>query len=133
MSTRDIDYFITGLDDPSCSRDDLATSRRQQSPSRLALDQRYAEVILELFQLCRECRLANEAALGRLTEVSGIRHGDEVTKIFEFDVSHPGSPSERFTASIEIITSIDWRVESVATKLLHTGFRRLRKTGGLLS
>jgi hypothetical protein len=77
--------------------------------------------------------LADEAALGRLAEMPGIRHGNEVTQIFEFDVSHPGSPSERFTASIEIITSIDWRVESVATKLLHTGFRRLRKTGGLLS
>jgi hypothetical protein len=65
--------------------------------------------------------------------VPGIRHGDEVTQIFEFDISHPGSLSERFTASIEMITSIDWRVEGIATKLRRSGFRQLRKTGGLLS
>jgi hypothetical protein len=84
----------------------------------LALYQRHTEIIFEFFQLCGECRLADEAALSGFAEVPGIRHGDEVTQIFEFDVSHPGSPSERFTASIEIITSIEWPVEDIATKLL---------------
>jgi hypothetical protein len=133
VRSRYFNDFVAGFDDPSCPCDDLGARWRQDRASRLTLDEGHAKIILQFLQLSRESWLADEAALSGFAEMSRVCHSDEVAKIFEFDVSHPGYPLERFIPSIEIITSIDWYVEGAAARLFRTGFRRLRKTGGLLS
>jgi len=67
--------------------------------------------------------------------MTGVGDGYEVTQIFEFDVGHWKTPTRRYTASIEIIASIDWIVEvapsdnaghSFPRRTLHWRHRALR-------
>jgi hypothetical protein len=51
--------------------------------------------------------------------MSGVSDRDEVAQIFQFDIGHGVCPGLRrsYTASIEIITSIDWIVDYPAGNL----------------
>ncbi len=63
---------------------DVAPDRGQHDPARRALDQGYAQLVLELFDLGRKRGLAHEAGRGRAAEVLVIGQGDqifEVTKV----------------------------------------------------
>lgn len=113
VGASDLHHLVARLDDAPCARHDLCASRCQQRLPGLTLDEHDAEVLLELAQLRRQGRLADEAALGGLAEVPGIGDGDEIAQVLEFDVGHEtpclGDP---YRLSIEIIASIDWRVEA---------------------
>ena len=60
---------------------DLLAGGGQGDALGLALDQRHAEVFLELADLRRQGRLADEAALGGLAEMTLVGQGDQVTEI----------------------------------------------------
>ena len=61
---------------------------------------------LELLQLRRQRRLADEAALGGAPEVARVGHRDQVAQVLQLDVGQ--GHALRYMASIEIIKSIDW-------------------------
>ncbi len=58
-------YDRIGLEQqPTCPLDDPLAGLGQRDAPRLALDEQHTEVLLELSDLCRQCRLADVAALG---------------------------------------------------------------------
>src|SRR5690606_18081321 len=61
--------------------DDLAPDRGQHDLARGALEQRHPEFLLQLPDLRRQRRLADEAGLGRPAEVAVLGQGDEVAEV----------------------------------------------------
>jgi hypothetical protein len=60
---------------------DLLAGRRQRNAFWLALDERHAEILLELAHLRRQGRLAHEAAFGGLAEMPLVRESHEVSEV----------------------------------------------------
>src|SRR4029077_1577620 len=84
-------------------RHDLLPGRGERHVVRCALDELQAERLLELLQLRREGRLADEAARGGPPEVAQLRHRHEIAQVLELQLH-----GTRYTESIEFIKSIDW-------------------------
>src|SRR5207248_3435088 len=85
------------------ARHDLLPGRGEGHVVGRALDQLQAERLLELLQLRREGRLADEAARGGPPEMAQVRHGHEIAQVLELQIH-----CSRYTESIEFIKSIDW-------------------------
>src|SRR5215469_13650416 len=105
MSARQGHDLVARLENPPRPADDLLAGRGDGDVVGLPLDELYAEVVLQLLQLRRERRLADETALRRPAEMPRVGHRHEVAEIFQFDVGHC---VYRYMASIEIIKSIHW-------------------------
>src|SRR5581483_8929452 len=90
--------LIACLQDAARPGDDVLPGVGEGDIVRLPLDELDAEVLLQLLQLRRERRLADEAALRRPPEMPRIGDRDEITEIFQFDVGHlralRGSPPD---------------------------------------
>src|SRR5512140_2061483 len=94
MRTRQGNNFLARLQDAPRPRDDLLAGLRQGHVLRLAFDELHPQVLLQLLELCRQGRLADEALLGRTAEMPRIGHRYQVAQVFQLDV-HPfahGSP-----------------------------------------
>ncbi len=134
MSSRQGHHLVARLEDAARPGDDLLPGGGERNVVGLPLDELHAQVLLQLLQLRRKRRLADEAALGRPAEVAGIRHGDQVAQVFQFDVGHRQLRQKgvkraliRYMASIEIIKSIHWINDARGTHhrpRSHIGTRR---------
>src|SRR5690606_10357148 len=78
---RQRDDLIAFLQHAPRKRQDFRAHFRQRDSPRLPLDQLHAQVVLELFDLCRQGRLAHEATFRGLSEVPGIGKRHEVAQI----------------------------------------------------
>lgn len=81
VGLRQFDDRIGFLQQQSRPLHDLHAGRGQGDAPGLALDQRHAQVLLELADLCREGRLADEATLRRLAEVALVGQCHEVAEV----------------------------------------------------
>ena len=68
---------------------DLLAGVGEQDVARAALDERDAELLLQLLDLRRQRRLADEARLGRPAEVAVVGHGDQVLEVAQVHRSPP--------------------------------------------
>ena len=64
-------------------RGDLLSGRRQAGAAGPALDQLHSQRILELAQLRRQRRLADEAFRGGLAEMAAVRDCDQIPQVLE--------------------------------------------------
>ena len=76
---------------------DLLADLRELDVLRMALDQLYAQILLELLELCRQRRLAHERALCRAAEMTGIGQRNQVLEVLEI---HPFAPTYRYRRSL---------------------------------
>ena len=74
---------------PGTFHDRLADVGQHDLPGA-ALDQLHAELVLQLLQLGRQRRLADEARLGGATEVAVVRNGDQVPEVLQVHVRTSG-------------------------------------------
>src|SRR5262249_20868768 len=101
---REAHDFVAGRDDlPGACRYGR-TGFGQQHVPWLPLDQLHAEVVLELAQLCRQRRLADEAGSRGTAEVACFSQPGEVAQVLELQLCH----RPPFGLSIEIIESIKY-------------------------
>src|SRR6185503_7844431 len=80
LSARQGHDLVAGLEDSARPGHDLLPGIGKGDVVRLPLDQLYAEILLQLLELCRERRLADEAPLCRPPEMPRIGDGDEIPK-----------------------------------------------------
>ena len=88
MAARQLDDLVAGVEDAARALDDLLAGRRELHALGRAFDELHAEIFLELLELRRQRRLADEAALGRASEVTRVGHGHQVTQVLELEVGH---------------------------------------------
>ena len=73
--------LIAFLQDAPRERQDLRADLGERDAAGLALDQLHAQIVLELLDLRRQRRLADERALGGLAEVPRVGQRDEVAQV----------------------------------------------------
>ena len=86
VGTGECHHLIAGFENPARPRHDLLAGIGEGDMARLTLDELHSEVLLELLQLRRQGRLADEAALRRPPEMPGVRHRHQVAQILQLDV-----------------------------------------------
>ncbi len=91
LGLRQLDDRVRFLQHAAGSLDHLLAGRGQRYPPGLALDQRHAEVALELADLGGQGRLADETPLRRAAEMPLIGEGNEVAEVAQV---HGGRISE---------------------------------------
>ena len=89
MALGELDDLLARLDDAARALDDFLAGGGQRHALGRALDELHAEVFLELLELRRQRRLADEAALGRAAEVARVGEGDEVAQVLELSMDRP--------------------------------------------
>src|SRR3982074_1035258 len=77
------------LEEAPPPRPDLFTGRGERDVVGRPLDELHPESLLELFQLRRQRRLADEAARGSTAEVTVVGHGHQVAQVLEFQLHGP--------------------------------------------
>ena len=80
MGPRGFHDFLDPVENQACPVGDLVPEFGDHDTPLIALDELHAELLLELFDLCAERRLADETALRRPSEVVLLGQGDEVTE-----------------------------------------------------
>ena len=100
-----IDNVVGVANDAPRALHHFFASGRQCHIARLPLHQSDPGIVLELLDLRRQRGLANEAALRRLAEVTGVRKGHEV---FQVTQVHGKAPAARYAQPIGSIRTIDW-------------------------
>src|SRR5690606_14721275 len=75
------DDCLALLDHASCERQDPGPHISEDDSSGLSLDQLHAEIVLQLLDLCRQGRLADEATFRCFAKMTGLGECDEVTKV----------------------------------------------------
>ncbi len=92
MRARESHDFIAGLENSPRARHYLLTRVCEGHMTRLALNELHAEVLLQFFQLRGQRGLADKAALGRASEMPGVRHSHQVPQILQLEVGQVHAP-----------------------------------------
>ena len=78
---RDRHDFVTGGQNEPGTGNNRGAGLGERCAAGLPFDQLHAQILFEFLQLRRQRRLADETALGSLSEMAGVGHGDQVAKI----------------------------------------------------
>src|ERR1700720_907771 len=89
LAARERDDLVARLEDAPRARPDLFPGRGERDVVGRPLDELHPESLLELFQLRRQRRLADEAARGRTAEVTVVGHRHQVAQVLEFQLHGP--------------------------------------------